>query len=218
MIEEYSVYLPRAYRRIRFGRLELLHILLAVVVLTFAFAVVLTSSTAAQLGLSYLDAFGYSIGISFLIVLTGFLLHELAHKFVAQRNGAWAEFRVYPFGLILALAFAFFGFVFAAPGAVYIQSNITRRQNGIISISGPLMNLALGAIFLAFWFVMPSSSIFAFILRWIGTINLLLAAFNLIPIPPLDGSKVIRWNVPIFVLVFAITIVLLLIGLGIVAV
>ncbi|MDH7508081.1 MAG: site-2 protease family protein [Methanomassiliicoccales archaeon] len=218
MIEDHTIYLYRGYRRIRFGKLETLHILLAVIVLTFAFAIVLTASTAAQLDLPYLDAFGYSIGISFLIVLTGFLLHELAHKFVAQRNGAWAEFRVYPFGLILALAFAFLGFVFAAPGAVYIQGHISRRQNGIISISGPLTNLVVGAMFLAFWFLAPPSSIFAFILRWIGTINLLLAAFNLISVPPLDGSKVIRWSVPIFVVVFVITIALLLVGLEVIVV
>ncbi|MEM4724698.1 MAG: site-2 protease family protein [Candidatus Hadarchaeum sp.] len=181
-----------------------------------AFGIVLVDSTAYQLKVSITEAFGYSLGISFLVVLTGFLLHELAHKFTAQKRGAWAEFRIYPFGLILALAFAFFGFVFAAPGAVYIQGNMTRRQNGIISLSGPSTNLALGAVFYGLWFVSPPLSIAAFVFRWVSVINLFLAVFNMIPLPPLDGSKIVRWNVPIFVVVFAITIVLLVFSLGLV--
>ena len=47
--------------------------------------------------------------ISLVAVSTGFLMHELMHKFVAQRYGAWAEFRVFPLGLMMAILFSFFG-------------------------------------------------------------------------------------------------------------
>ncbi len=217
MSDDYTIYAPPGYGRIRFGRTETLHISVAVAALTLAFAIVLSPLATIELQVSEDLGFAYSLAISFVIVITGFLLHELAHKFTAQRYGAWAEFRVYLFGLILAVAFAFLGFVFAAPGAVYIQGNITRKQNGMISLSGPLTNLVFGAVFLGLWLVIPSTTTVSFILRWIGTINLLLAAFNLIPFPPLDGSKVVRWNVGIYLLVLVASIILLLIGMGFVS-
>ena len=61
----------------------------------------------------------------------GFILHELGHKFVSMKYGYWAEFKLWPQGLILALVTSFFGFVFAAPGAVYTYANyMTDEING----------------------------------------------------------------------------------------
>ena len=55
----------------------------------------------------------------------GFVLHELAHKFVAVRYGFYAEFKMWLEGLIFALFTAFIlGFVFVAPGAVYIHGEV----------------------------------------------------------------------------------------------
>jgi Zn-dependent protease len=47
-------------------------------------------------------------------------------------------------------------------------------------------------------------------------LSLILAVFNLLPIPPLDGSKVVRWNIPIYLLVMAMAIILALISYGII--
>lgn len=135
----------------------------------------------------------------FLIMLiavgAAFVFHELAHKAVAQKFGCWAEYRMWETGLIMAFFLAVvFGFVFAAPGAVYIQSRfipITRRENGIISLAGPATNLALAMVFLLLTFLGGPLGI----LGRIGFIvNTWLALFNLIPFPPLDGSKVIAWD------------------------
>ncbi|MBM4389164.1 MAG: hypothetical protein FJ088_15605, partial [Deltaproteobacteria bacterium] len=115
MSDDFTIYVPPGYGRIRFGRTEMFHISVAVAALTLAFAIVLFPFASVEMGVSGEIGFAYSLAISFVIVITGFLLHELAHKFAAQRYGSWAEFRVYPFGLILAIAFAFLGFVFAAP-------------------------------------------------------------------------------------------------------
>ena len=144
----------------------------------------------------------------FVIVLiatgTGFILHELSHKYAAIHYGAHAEFRAWNQGLILAVALALISngeFVFAAPGAVYVfGSHITAKQNGIISLAGPAMNLAVAIIFgIALSVFSPPKG---FILDAIITtmhINLFLAAFNLLPISPLDGSKVARWNAGIWI-------------------
>ncbi len=140
--------------------------------------------------------------ISFVVVSTGFALHEMAHKFVAQRYGCWAEFRYSSQGLIFALLLAFVaGFLFAAPGAVYIVGQIDKRQNGIISIAGPLTNVAvtLAMIPLYLWgsFWVSTTA------YWVIFFNTLLALFNMIPIMPLDGAKVLKWNVGIYILAIA---------------
>ena len=80
---------------------------------------------------------------------TGFILHELGHKFVSMKYGYWAEFKLWPQGLLVALVTSFLGFVFAAPGAVYTYANyMTDEINGKISIAGPIVNIVLAIIFI----------------------------------------------------------------------
>jgi Zn-dependent protease len=147
----------------------------------------------------------------------GFIFHELGHKFVAMHYGYYAEYELWPTGLIIALASSFFGFIFAAPGAVVIYSQgMEKETNGIISIAGPLVNIALGLIFL---FILQSlgdymytdTGAIVYLICMLGTrINFFLAAFNLLPIPPLDGSKVMSWSVPIWLITFAVSAILAL--------
>ena len=113
---------------------------------------------------------GFTVGI-------GFLLHEIAHKFVAQKYNCWAEFRADNKMLILMILMSFMGFLFAAPGAVMIQGNITKRRNGIISIAGPATNMGLAVIFLAIFFFTPFK-----LLGFFGAqVNTFIGLFNLLP-------------------------------------
>jgi Zn-dependent protease len=146
----------------------------------------------------------------------GFVLHELAHKFVAVRYGFYAEFKMWLEGLIFALFTAFIlGFVFVAPGAVYIHGEyISREQNGKISIAGPLVNIALALLFLVLTpFVTKNPTdimgfIFGAIVIYGFIINSILAAFNLIPLGIFDGAKVLRWNPIIWGITFIVAIIL----------
>ena len=97
----------------RISSVELRDLFLSLVALVIAFSVL------DERKLPGLD----TILISAVGVSTGFLLHEMAHKFMALRFGYWAEYRANPIGLALAIVMAFGGFLFAAPGAVMISKS-----------------------------------------------------------------------------------------------
>ena len=148
----------------------------------------------------------------------GFILHEVAHKITAMRYGYWAEYKTWTPGLFLALISSTLGFIFAAPGAVHIYGQyMTDRENGIISVAGPITNILLSLIFLAVAIFLlitypplfgqfigaPNWVPILFMTSAIGfQINAFLALFNLIPFSILDGAKIFRWN-PLIWLVIA---------------
>jgi Zn-dependent protease len=149
--------------------------------------------------LQSLVRFAVYLGVALVGIGTGFLFHELAHKGVAQRFGYHAEFRMWKLGLIIAVASAvisFGQFLFFAPGAVYTSTykRPDPREEGRISAAGPVANIILAGLF----FLMAVGTGYSDIWRLIGNfgfqVNLWLAAFNLIPFPPLDGVKILRWN------------------------
>jgi Zn-dependent protease len=173
---------------------------------------------------SNISAFVLLIPATLISVGLGFVLHELAHKFVAVRYGFYAEFRVWFQGLIFGVITAIIiKLAFFVPGAVYIHgNNISREQNGKISIAGPLVNIVLALIFLglapyinynatdASGFIISNIIYFGFF------INSYLAALNLLPISILDGAKVFRWNPLIWGITFAFSVILVLKALNII--
>ncbi|MBI2672767.1 site-2 protease family protein [Candidatus Woesearchaeota archaeon] len=191
------------YKPIKIGFLntsnkEIKDILKAWIVVAIAFTIVRTSSIFdiinKLLNIADLSLNGIILefAITSITVGLGFLLHELAHKVVAQKYGCFAEFRSFDNMLILALIMSFFGFVFAAPGAVMISGYVNRERNGKISAAGPLTNLFLAIlfliiIFLAGGFLKELAAMGLFINSW-------LAFFNMIPVWELDGAKILRWN------------------------
>lgn len=184
-----------------FSQKEVRDIIIAWAALALAFTIAYSGGIVGG-SLVGIGGFPELFFISFVAVGSGFVLHELMHKFTAERFGYWAEFRMWVTGILLALITSTLGFIFAAPGATYISGyNVTDRQNGIISIAGPATNVVIAFIFL---FVELVSGGLVHDIGAIGfPVNLFLATFNMLPIMPLDGAKVFRWNKGLWVAVFA---------------
>jgi Zn-dependent protease len=134
-------------------------------------------------------------------LLFSVIIHEVAHGWVAYRMGdptaKWSGRLTFnplkhldPIGtLMLFLA----GFGWARPVPVNFN-NISDRRKGLIFVSsaGILANIlfAFAALLLIRLFSVSSTTI-AILVYYVVQINITLAALNLIPIPPLDGSKIL---------------------------
>ena len=181
-----------------FSRIEIRDILIAWLGIGFAVAIAFTGGAFGGLYPSFIVE---AMAIALITVGPGFIFHELSHKFVARHYGFWAEFRMWPQMLIMAIVISFIGLFFAAPGATYIDGmNITKEENGIISLAGPLTNSVIALLFLPLFLF--TTGIPGFIGGFGLWVNVELGAFNLIPFGPLDGSKVFRWNKAIWVVCF----------------
>jgi Zn-dependent protease len=180
----------------KFTRRELIDLIVSWLTISVAFAFVLGQ------GLLNLAGFVAVFPITLVAVGTGFIFHELAHRQVALRFGAQAAYRAWPVGLVFALFMSLTGFVFAAPGAVYIYGpHINRKQNGLISLAGPAANIGIALVFLTVLFL-AENSFLAQLAFFTVYVNVFLAAFNLLPVFPLDGSKVFAWSRTVWGLLF----------------
>ena len=183
---------------------EFRDIVISALVLALAFGIALSGGFRAfqQPGILVLV-----IGMSLVAVSLGFILHELGHRLIARRFGYFAEYSMSPKGLMVALGFSLFGFIFAAPGAVMIYpkaaawgtGSLDRQKVGLISVAGPTTNIGLAVLFLVLDIIQPT------LLFTLGAqINIWLALFNLIPFGPLDGAKILKWSKGIWLITIAV--------------
>lgn len=190
-----------------FSKVEIRDIAISVAVLALALTIIYSRVNASLFHQNLTVNILCWFLVSLLIVSTSFLFHEFGHKFVAQRFGAWAEYRKFTQGLIISVIMSFMGVLVAIPGAVLINGYIDDRRNGIISIAGPLVNIALGSVFLVLTLV--SNGLPSLLFHLLAHFNLFLAAFNMLPIKPLDGSKIFAWNKPVYFATAGVAVALL---------
>src|SRR5438105_13503176 len=195
------VYPDRPKPGVHFSRTELVQLAVAILALSGAFTVLYIRYSPRAFATNPAIFLAIFFPASLLAIGTGVGLHEIMHKVVAQRYGLWAEFRYNPRGLVFAFIFAAaIGFLYGAPGATWISGAVTKEQNGRISAAGPVSNLVIASVlFAGFLAMMPRASSFGGALVVLyriqaASVNAFLAAFNMIPVMPLDGAKVWAWN------------------------
>jgi Zn-dependent protease/CBS domain-containing protein len=134
-------------------------------------------------GLSKSTHIAMAIVAAFLFFLS-ILAHEFGHALQARREGIEID------GITLWL----FGGVAKFKGSFQSAGAEFR-----VAIAGPLVSLALGALFVLIAVIPGIPSAVDGVVSWLGYINLTLLVFNLIPAPPLDGGRVLhaalwRWR------------------------
>jgi len=154
-------------------------------------------------------------------VIFAIVLHELAHGWAAMACGddtpratghmTWNP--VVHMGVPSLFMFALIGIAW---GAMPVNPSRFRRasDDAIVALAGPLMNIALVLLTLpalAAWILLTrqvtvpahvQANIFTFL--YIGSVlNIALALFNLLPVPPLDGSRILSVFVPAYRNLFA---------------
>lgn len=154
--------------------------------------------------------------LSIVILIISVILHELSHGYMADRLGdptARLAGRltlnplkhIDPLGsIIVPLITSLFGFTFGwAKPVPYNPYNLKNKRQGefLIAAAGPASNLLIALVFgTILRFVaggitdatsVTSLAPFITIISYIVIINIILAVFNLIPLPPLDGSKLL---------------------------
>lgn len=195
--ETYTITKPK-----KFSKIEVRDIVISIIVLTLAFMLMFRNTAFVTKYFEIVLGDAWVVGLFVLmlaLVMLSFIVHEFAHKFTAQRMGLWSEYRMFPMGLLFAPIMGLVGFLFAAPGVVYISGFVDNEQDGKISIAGPLTNIILSAVGIVGCVLFNGNPI-VIMFYLLYTLNASLAVFNLLPIGILDGAKVMRWNTPVWLM------------------
>jgi Zn-dependent protease len=182
-----------------------------------AWAVAPPLTAAAQFqGLHKPTPLGVALVIAFLVISLG--IHEAAHGWVAWKCGDPTAkdlgrislnpiVHIDPLMTILLPAILFYttGFIFGGAKPVPVAMSRLRhplRDMSLVALAGPGSNLLLAILFAVAWKLSLFRGAYApdqllpQVLAWSMVMNVVLAVFNLVPIPPLDGSRVMTWLLP----------------------
>lgn len=158
-----------------------------------------------------------TIAVYALPILFAITLHEAAHAYAAKYFGdltAYSQGRmslnptkhIDPVGtLLIPLVLALIGspFLFGYAKPVPVDFSLLRKPKkdmAWVALAGPMANLFMGLLWMALFFVLDAADIdetyFYEVARAGVKINLILFAFNLFPLPPLDGGRILTSVLP----------------------
>ncbi len=162
----------------------------------------LIAVTIAWMGIKifYPSSWGSWETWSLIGIVSAFLIHESAHRIIASIGGFRSRFIISPPWLLVTLISAFLPIRVIAPGYVEVSGfspvNPLRFKWLLYSVvGGPASNIALALITFSLFKLVPG-------LLAVASINAYVAFFNLLPIPPLDGSKIFSTSKSLWALLF----------------
>lgn len=163
---------------------------------------------AGLLTIIFALAYSWPLYFAFTVGASGLILHEMGHKIVGRYFCiSNTEFVIKPIGIIIGFASALlFHIVLASPGGVTIGDNATKHDIVMEALGGPVTNLLIFGVTFPLAYLAPiivhvgGMTINVFLTMAI--INLYYGTFNLLPVPPLDGWRVVSRNEKIWALVF----------------
>jgi len=150
--------------------------------------------------------------IIILIIFYSIILHEISHALVSYWQGddtakVMGRLSLNPFkhidifGTIILPLLTYFtmgiilGYAKPVPLNPYNYKNI-KIGTGLSALAGPVANFLIAIVFAIIFHLTQGQQLIPYICQMVVFFNLLLAFFNLIPIPPLDGSKVLGMLLP----------------------
>ena len=153
-----------------------------------------TTQATCSHGLYYNMDIGLLEGLIFFVgLIIAITIHEFSHAFVADHFGdptprSFGRVTLNPLAHLdpldtLMLFFVHFGWGKPVPIDPY---NLSKREEIYVALAGPLSNMAMAILFALVIRFIPLPIFYIFIQT-----NIVLAIFNLLPLPPLDGSKIL---------------------------